>query len=367
MREGFHEADDEHVVSAYPWHVATTPRRVSVPPISLPRPSLQLPPPELLSPTMLPPVVLETARLTTEITPRNNSVTSSARPYGSVRLEAIHLADHGNETSLEVDQDYAQARDHGVEQGYHLFTDSQVPEAPATPRSEWKVDVANLASTNDNTDLLKDGQLSKRELHERAMLRHEPDRELPTHADALRTTATELSAVDLKLPPMTERLGGLLATFPPVLDAYVRAAEKESALDAELAEMHPVAREAVEGRNQVTTQCLALRSELLERIAADEASCAAALQLAEEQAAMRERRAECVRQWDEAWGQLDREGKHVRREALEKMRRLMDALLERLTQVRRSLCRPRRPRPAPHCAPRRSPRAPLPRRRWSSV
>ena len=40
--------------------------------------------------------------------------------------------------------------------------------------------------------------------------------------------------------------------------------------------------EAVEGRNQVTTQCLALRSELLERIAADEASCAAALQLAEE-------------------------------------------------------------------------------------
>ena len=219
MREGFHEADDEHVVSAYPWHVATTPRRVSVPPISLPRPSLQLPPPELLSPTMLPPVVLETARLTTEITPRNNSVTSSARPYGLVRLEAIHLADHGNETSLEVDQDYAQARDHGVEQGYHLFTDSQVPEAPATPRSEWKVDVANLASTNDNTDLLKDGQLSKRELHERAMLRHEPDRELPTHADALRTTAAELSAVDLKLPPMTERLGGLLATFPPVLDA----------------------------------------------------------------------------------------------------------------------------------------------------
>ena len=120
--------------------------------------------------------------------------------------------------------------------------------------------------------------------------------------------------------------------------------QKLEELDAELAEMHPVAREAVEGRNQVTTQCLALRSELLERIAADEASCAAALQLAEEQAAMRERRAECVRQWDEAWGQLDREGKHVRREALEKMRRLMDALLERLTQVQRSLCRPRRPR-----------------------
>ena len=47
------------------------------------------------------------------------------------------------------------------------------------------------------------------------MLRHEPDRELPTHADALRTTAAELSAVDLKLPPMTERLGGLLATFRP--------------------------------------------------------------------------------------------------------------------------------------------------------
>ena len=293
-------------------------------------------------------------------------MTSSARPYGSVRLEAIHLADHGNETSLEVDQDYAQARDHGVEQGYHLFTDSQVPEAPATPRSEWKVDVANLASTNDNTDLLKDGQLSKRELHERAMLRHEPDRELPTHADALRTTAAELSAVDLKLPPMTERLGGLLATFPPALDAYVRAAEKESALDAELAEMHPVAREAVEGRNQVTTQCLALRSELLERIAADEASCAAALQLAEEQAAMRERRAECVRQWDEAWGQLDREGKHVRREALEKMRRLMDALLERLTQVR-SQPSAAPAATAPHCAPRRSPRAPLPRRRSSSV
>ena len=159
---------------------------------------------------------------------------------------------------------------------------------------------------------------------------------------------------------MTERLGGLLATFPPALDAYVRAAEKESALDAELAEMHPVAREAVEGRNQVTTQCLALRSELLERIAADEASCAAALQLAEEQAAMRERHAECVRQWDEAWGQLDREGKHVRREALEKMRRLMDALLERLTQVRSHPSAAPPPPPQPRTARLDAHRAPRP-------
>ena len=54
-------------------------------------------------------------------------------------------------------------------------------------------------------------------------------------------------------------------------------------------------------------------------------------------------------------GPADRE-EHVRREALEKMRRLMDALLERLTQVRRSSPPP--PPTVPRPAPRRH-RAPL--------
>ena len=62
---------------------------------------------------------------------------------------------------------------------------------------------------------------------------------------------------------------------------------------------------------------------------------------------MRERRAECVRQWDEARPARPR-GKHVRREALREMRRLMDALIERLTQVRDPSATPHRPRaPAP--------------------
>ena len=163
MREGFHEADDEHVVSAYPWHVATTPRG--------PERAADLPAAPVAPAAAARAAVADDAAAGGARDGAAHDGDHAAQQLGdelgapargSVRLEAIHLADHGNETSLEVDQDYAQARDHGVEQGYHLFTDSQVPEAPATPRSEWKVDVANLASTNDNTDLLKDGQLSKR-------------------------------------------------------------------------------------------------------------------------------------------------------------------------------------------------------------